>query len=52
MATVIAAVNGLLYIFGYPLNTITLFALILSLSLIVSRYHNHGGSPGCPTAAA
>jgi multidrug efflux pump subunit AcrB len=35
MVTVIAAVNGLLYIFGYSLNTITLFALILGLSLIV-----------------
>jgi multidrug efflux pump subunit AcrB len=35
MLTVIAIVNGLLYIFGYTLNTITLFALILGLSLIV-----------------
>lgn len=35
MLTVIAAVNGLLYLVGYSLNTITLFALILSLSLMV-----------------
>ena len=35
MFTVIAATNGLLYIFGYSLNTITLFGLILGLSLIV-----------------
>lgn len=35
MVTVIAAVNGLLYLLGYSLNTITLFALILGLSLIV-----------------
>jgi multidrug efflux pump subunit AcrB len=35
MATVIATVNGLLLLFGYSLNTITLFALILGLSLIV-----------------
>ena len=35
MVTVIAAVNGLLYLTGYSLNTITLFALILGLSLIV-----------------
>lgn len=35
MVTVIAAVNGLLYLIGYTLNTITLFALILGLSLIV-----------------
>jgi multidrug efflux pump subunit AcrB len=35
MATVLAIVNGLLYLFGYSLNTITLFALILGLSLIV-----------------
>lgn len=35
MITVIAAVNGLLYLIGYSLNTITLFALVLSLSLIV-----------------
>jgi multidrug efflux pump subunit AcrB len=33
--TVIAAVNGFLYLIGYSLNTITLFGLILSLSLIV-----------------
>lgn len=35
MVSVIAIVNGLLYLFGYSLNTITLFALILGLSLIV-----------------
>lgn len=35
MVTVIAIVNGLLFLFGYTLNTITLFALILGLSLIV-----------------
>jgi predicted RND superfamily exporter protein len=35
MVTVIVAVNGLLYLIGYTLNTITLFALILSLSLVV-----------------
>lgn len=35
MLTVIAAVNALMYLIGYSLNTITLFALILSLSLIV-----------------
>lgn len=35
MITVLATVNGLLYITGYTLNTITLFALILGLSLIV-----------------
>lgn len=35
MVTVIAAVNGLLYAIGYTLNTITLFALILGLALIV-----------------
>lgn len=35
MISVIAIVNALLYIFGYSLNTITLFALILGLSLIV-----------------
>lgn len=35
MFTVIAAVNGILYLLGYSLNTITLFGLILSLSLIV-----------------
>lgn len=35
MFTVIAVTNGILYFLGYSLNTITLFALILSLSLIV-----------------
>jgi multidrug efflux pump subunit AcrB len=35
MITVIAAANGLLFLLGYTLNTITLFALILGLSLIV-----------------
>lgn len=35
MFTVIAAVNAILYLLGYSLNTITLFGLILSLSLIV-----------------
>lgn len=35
MLTVIAITNGLLYLFGYSLNTITLFGLILGLSLIV-----------------
>lgn len=35
MITVIAITNGLLYLFGYSLNTITLFGLILGLSLIV-----------------
>lgn len=35
MFTVIAATNGLLYLTGYSLNTITLFGLILGLSLIV-----------------
>ena len=35
MFTVIAATNGLLYLAGYSLNTITLFGLILGLSLIV-----------------
>lgn len=35
MVTVLAIVNGLLYLFNYSLNTITLFALILALSLIV-----------------
>ncbi len=35
MVTVLATVNGLLYVLGYSLNTITLFALILGLSLIV-----------------
>ncbi len=35
MVVVIAAVNAVLYLVGYSLNTMTLFALILSLSLIV-----------------
>lgn len=35
MVTVLAIVNGLMYLIGYSLNTITLFALILALSLIV-----------------
>ena len=35
MIAVIAAVNAVLYLIGYSLNTMTLFALILSLSLIV-----------------
>ncbi len=35
MITVLAATVGLLYAVGYTLNTITLFALILGLSLIV-----------------
>ena len=35
MFTVIAATNGLLFLTGYSLNTITLFGLILGLSLIV-----------------
>lgn len=35
MLTVIAITNGLLYLAGYSLNTITLFGLILGLSLIV-----------------
>lgn len=35
MVTVLAAVNGLLYLIGYSLNTITLFSLILGLSLII-----------------
>ncbi len=35
MFTVIAITNALLYLFGYSLNTITLFALILGLALIV-----------------
>lgn len=35
MVTVIAIVNGILLLTGYTLNTITLFALILGLSLIV-----------------
>lgn len=35
MITVISATLGLLYLIGYTLNVITLFALILGLSLIV-----------------
>lgn len=35
MVTVISATLGLLYLLGYTLNTITLFALILGLALIV-----------------
>lgn len=35
MVTVLVATLGLLYLIGYSLNVITLFALILSLSLIV-----------------
>jgi multidrug efflux pump subunit AcrB len=35
MLTVLAAANAVLWILGYTLNTITLFALILGLSLIV-----------------
>ena len=35
MATVLLATIGALQLFGYSLNTITLFALILSLALIV-----------------
>ncbi len=35
MITVLAIVNGLLYLIGYTLNTITLFSLILALSLII-----------------
>lgn len=35
MITVLTATVGLLYLTGYTLNTITLFALILGLSLIV-----------------
>jgi multidrug efflux pump subunit AcrB len=35
MITVIAATTGLLYLIGYSLNVITLFAIILGLSLIV-----------------
>lgn len=35
MVTVIMAVLGLLFLIGYTLNTITLFGLVLSLSLIV-----------------
>lgn len=35
MASVIAIVNAIMYLIGYSLNTITLFALILGLALIV-----------------
>ena len=35
MISVIFIVNGVLYLIGYSLNTITLFAMILGLSLIV-----------------
>ncbi len=35
IVSVLAAVNGLLYAIGYTLNTITLFSLVLGLSLIV-----------------
>lgn len=35
MVTVLAATIGLLFLIGYTLNVITLFAIILSLSLIV-----------------
>jgi multidrug efflux pump subunit AcrB len=35
MVTVIAIALGVIYLFGYSLNVITLFALILGLSLIV-----------------
>lgn len=35
MITVITVTLGLLYLFGYTLNTITLFALVLGLALIV-----------------
>lgn len=35
MITVLSAAVGLLFLIGYTLNTITLFALILALSLIV-----------------
>ena len=35
MITVIAITIGVIYVFGYTLNVITLFALILGLSLIV-----------------
>jgi multidrug efflux pump subunit AcrB len=35
MVTVIATALGVIYLFGYTLNVITLFALILGLSLIV-----------------
>lgn len=35
MATVLLTVNGFLYLIDYSLNTITLFSLVLALSLIV-----------------
>ncbi len=35
MVSVLAIVNGLLYVIGYSLNTITLFSLILALALII-----------------
>lgn len=35
MISVLAIVNGILYLIGYSLNTITLFALILGLALII-----------------
>lgn len=35
MVTVISITNALIFMFGYTLNTITLFALILGLALIV-----------------
>lgn len=35
MVSVLAIVNGVLYLIGYTLNTITLFSLILGLSLII-----------------
>ncbi|MEK7594093.1 MAG: efflux RND transporter permease subunit [Patescibacteria group bacterium] len=35
MATVVIATNAIMYLIGYSLNTITLFALILGLALIV-----------------
>ena len=35
MITVITATLAIIYLFGYTLNVITLFALILGLSLIV-----------------
>jgi multidrug efflux pump subunit AcrB len=35
MVSVLSIVNGFLYLIGYSLNTITLFSLILALSLII-----------------
>ncbi len=35
MATVVVTTNAIMYLIGYSLNTITLFALILGLALIV-----------------